>query len=470
MIITCENCKTRFNLDESLLDANGSTVRCSRCRHMFTTFPPPPEPEFDSLDLDDSDFDQNFELDASDYDDAEDLTEDRSQEKFDAEETVDFEELELETIDSDEIEIEIEDTDTVSAEEPDPDLSVETDMSGELELAEEPTDVSEELALDETLSEDQEPDFDLAFDLDEKTPETEDLDLEIPEDKESDIFDPKTSSPPMEDTNSLKKTAKDDMDEDKTDDFDHDDQRFDGLDDFDTPNFDKTDMGDTDTSDTSSHEPPPPRRPARASLIQPLGRENEWMAKEDTPPPKKSLIGLPVLLLLMVFLLAAGGYIAATFMGYKIPFLPEIRIPFIQQYLPGKTAEPVSFPEPVPDQKSVTGRFMTNDAAGELFIITGKIENPAQISYQRIQVKGTLFQKEKKPAMSQVAFCGNIIPEDTLKTAPVKDLASQLETPTEINDKLLPGATIPFMLVFSDLPGNLENFTVEVVGFDRTTP
>ncbi len=40
---------------------------------------------------------------------------------------------------------------------------------------------------------------------------------------------------------------------------------------------------------------------------------------------------------------------------------------------------------------------MTNDAAGELFIITGKIENPAQISYQRIQVKGTLFQKEKNP-------------------------------------------------------------------------
>jgi hypothetical protein len=192
---------------------------------------------------------------------------------------------------------------------------------------------------------------------------------------------------------------------------------------------------------------------------------------EKAPPiKKKSSIGLPVLVLLVVFLLAVGGYIAATVLGYKIPFLPDIQIPFIEQYLPDKTEEPVSFPEPVPDQKSVTGRFMTNDTAGELFIITGKIENPAQIPYQGIQVKGTLFQKEKKPVMSQVAHCGNIIPEDTLKTASVKDLTSQLETPADINDKVMPGATIPFMLVFSDLPGNLENFTVEVVRFDRATP
>ncbi len=317
MIITCENCKTRFNLDESLLDANGSTVRCSRCRHMFTTFPPPPEPEFDSLDLDDSDFDQNFELDASDYDDAEDLTEDRSQEKFDAEETVDFEELELETIDSDEIEIEIEDTDTVSAEEPDPDLSVETDMSGELELAEEPTDVRRSWHWMKRFLKTRSRISIWPLIWMKKHRRQRTWIWKSRKTKNPISLIQRRHPPPMEDTNSLKKTAKDDMDEDKTDDFDHDDQRFDGLDDFDTPNFDKTDMGDTDTSDTSSHEPPPPRRPARASLIQPLGRENEWMAKEDTQPPKKSLIGLPVLLLLMVFLLAGRRLYRRHFYGIQ---------------------------------------------------------------------------------------------------------------------------------------------------------
>ena len=46
MIITCENCETSFNLNEKLLKPTGSKVRCSRCKHMFTAYPPaPPEVE-----------------------------------------------------------------------------------------------------------------------------------------------------------------------------------------------------------------------------------------------------------------------------------------------------------------------------------------------------------------------------------------------------------------------------------------
>ena len=39
MIITCENCGTRYNLDEKLLAPSGSKVRCSDCKHTFTAFP-----------------------------------------------------------------------------------------------------------------------------------------------------------------------------------------------------------------------------------------------------------------------------------------------------------------------------------------------------------------------------------------------------------------------------------------------
>lgn len=111
-------------------------------------------------------------------------------------------------------------------------------------------------------------------------------------------------------------------------------------------------MDVTDSSDTPFHEPPPPRRPARASLIHPLGQEDELTADEDTPPPqKRSRAGLLFLVVLVLFLLSGGGYVAATFFGYKIPFLPEIQIPFIHQYLPEKTPESVSYPDPIPDQK-----------------------------------------------------------------------------------------------------------------------
>lgn len=40
MIIQCEKCHTRFTINETLLKHEGSTVRCSRCKHAFVAFPP----------------------------------------------------------------------------------------------------------------------------------------------------------------------------------------------------------------------------------------------------------------------------------------------------------------------------------------------------------------------------------------------------------------------------------------------
>lgn len=52
MIVQCEKCESRFNLDESLLREEGSKVRCSQCRHVFLVRPPSaeePEPESPSV-------------------------------------------------------------------------------------------------------------------------------------------------------------------------------------------------------------------------------------------------------------------------------------------------------------------------------------------------------------------------------------------------------------------------------------
>ena len=35
MIIQCEQCKTRFKLDESRVKETGVRVRCSKCKHTF---------------------------------------------------------------------------------------------------------------------------------------------------------------------------------------------------------------------------------------------------------------------------------------------------------------------------------------------------------------------------------------------------------------------------------------------------
>lgn len=45
MVINCEKCGAKFNLDENLLNKNGSKVRCSVCKHIFIVTPPEPEEE-----------------------------------------------------------------------------------------------------------------------------------------------------------------------------------------------------------------------------------------------------------------------------------------------------------------------------------------------------------------------------------------------------------------------------------------
>ena len=39
MIIECEKCESKFSLDETLLKSEGSKVKCSMCKHVFTAYP-----------------------------------------------------------------------------------------------------------------------------------------------------------------------------------------------------------------------------------------------------------------------------------------------------------------------------------------------------------------------------------------------------------------------------------------------
>ena len=45
MIINCEKCASRFNLDDNLIKETGSRVRCSVCSNIFTVYPQRPEEE-----------------------------------------------------------------------------------------------------------------------------------------------------------------------------------------------------------------------------------------------------------------------------------------------------------------------------------------------------------------------------------------------------------------------------------------
>ena len=51
MIVTCDKCQSRFNLDETLIKESGAKVQCSNCRHVFMVHPVSGSP--DAINIDD---------------------------------------------------------------------------------------------------------------------------------------------------------------------------------------------------------------------------------------------------------------------------------------------------------------------------------------------------------------------------------------------------------------------------------
>lgn len=63
MLVQCPECVTKYNFDETKIAAAGSKVRCTRCSHVFTVFPPESEPAPAAVQAPGSDMEQALEDD-----------------------------------------------------------------------------------------------------------------------------------------------------------------------------------------------------------------------------------------------------------------------------------------------------------------------------------------------------------------------------------------------------------------------
>lgn len=530
MIITCSECSTSFKLDDSLIKENGSKVRCSVCKHIFTAFPlsrepeqgdietsdiipesmpdfnPEEPPDFDDssdFDTGDTDFsmeDSDLEIDQQDLvlEDQQDLvledTEFTSQDLDlkDTDITFDEDEFELnagnEEKEPEEKDFEFE-TENISVEADENkdsefdgiDFEPMEDESGDLTLSmEEDTDINAED--DRNL-----PDTDFGDDelhgkegdleLEEATEETEEefeLEFDVSDDPIDDIAD----EPDTDTDKSPLEIMKDPEDEAETTDSGNTEPDDDLAEITPEDNFAEYDAvlaQETEPEeDNSDDEKDDETETNNGNFTQEKSLIEKSAPLMDLPErrsrrKKKPLVSLPVMLLLMIFLVVAGAYVASIMTGYKIPYLPEVNLPFIEKYL--KKAVPAADVKPVPNESSVNGRFVSNTAGGTLFVITGRVDNISNLPFSHVEVQGTLSTKENPAAKTKNAFCGNIITEEMLLSGNIAEILKLLDVKegnhnTNVNIK--PGASVPFMIVFSDLPEKLQNFNVKVVGFTKT--
>jgi len=536
MIITCQECNSSFNLDESLLKPTGSKVRCSKCHKVFTAYPqtPPEEPETPAEILSDiedvpetKDVPGPDELDLSDMDKLFAEEKDSGIEDLDLDLELDFEpeadtpiqetslsvgpdepdELDLSDMEkffAEEKTSEDEDITDEAIEDLDLDFEPETDTATEDIGAEEKSDELDLSDMDKFFAEEKDSeieDLDLDLDLDfepeaekptgEMAPEVEPdepdeldlsdieeiLDLEEPEAEEKPVPDDIVLELDMETEPELEKVSEDSeleevdlLDIEKMLEIEPEDLVLESDLEEEPADF----AWPEDSSEVDVYEPDETTEPAEAEGVTPKfeieDEDGEDLLEEEISeiqpaldragPSAKKGISKPIFALLIIAILAGGLYGTYVLLDYM-----NIEIPFVSDYLKPKVSDPAGNLKI--ETITVDSKFVTNAKTGKLFVITGRIKNGYSSSRRSVRIKGKLYTKGKIVAKTETVFCGNVLSDmelSNLEFAAIKKRLSNSLGDNKSNTGIKPGKELPFMIVFRDLPDNLEEFAVEVVG------
>jgi len=115
----------------------------------------------------------------------------------------------------------------------------------------------------------------------------------------------------------------------------------------------------------------------------------------------------------------------------------------------------------------IDSKFVANAKIGKLFVITGRIKNGYSSSRRSVRIKGKLYTKGKTLAQTETVFCGNVLSDielSNMEFAAIKKRLSNGLGDNKSDMRVKPEEKIPFMIVFSNLPDNLEEFAIQVEG------
>lgn len=157
------------------------------------------------------------------------------------------------------------------------------------------------------------------------------------------------------------------------------------------------------------------------------------------------------LALLLVLLLAgagAGGYLY-FFTGKTPPSEADI----------AKKVELLTM-------RNVRQYNVLNEKVGKVFVIEGRVVNEFPEPKELISLEGAIYDKDKKPLAVKKQLAGTQLSLFQLQVLSEKEMESFLNNKVEIltnNTNVLPGAEVPFMILFYGPPDDVAEFGVKIV-------
>lgn len=442
MIVHCDQCNTNFRLDDAKVKDTGVKVRCSKCRHIFVVFPEMPK--------EDSEF--------------QDLLKSLGPASVTPTASAEEEEAPLQETSQ------AEDPFSPTGESPYGDLQEEAvpfDHAGEVDGSGTP---DAEFPAGGKLHRNE---FDFSALLDEPPPRVEEFTQN--EFQGLDVFDNLdfSSEEPVA-VGAVQEKASSPQDAVFGDDFP---------------------LPETLTSDSGvkpAEEPPevafpygdaaPPAPDFEVAFADEQSREEQDVQGEAIPeegafvaqevtadelPPlssrRRQHSVLPIIVtaisVVFILLLAAGGLV---FLKDGPKAFDRLGLGFLSQWSGMEVKEEGSI-----SVRGMSGVFMTNKEAGEIFVVTGEAVNGFSKPRASIQVRGLLYGPNGEVLMRRVAYGGNMLTQEQLKTLPLPKIEAAMNN--QFGDSLSnlgvsPGKGIPFVIVFTKLPNNASDYGVEVAG------
>lgn len=249
------------------------------------------------------------------------------------------------------------------------------------------------------------------------------------------------------------------------------------------------------TPPMSAREPAPSKgrapKPAKAQPAKGKGKTFAKAPKKDKKEKSGSSLGKKLLLLiiLIIILLAVTVFVLPK-VGVQVPFIDKLGISNLlgggstnEPAVPtlpsrgGGQQQPVTDPAGgvrisiTPEDKNgiinlfmnpedVNSGLMGNTAGGVLTIVEGQIANNYDVPRKAIKVVGRLFNSNYELVQEKTVYAGNLLTEEELVTLSPEEIETRLYG-SDSQATVAPKSNVPFMIVFSNMPEPVQNYVYE---------
>jgi predicted Zn finger-like uncharacterized protein len=207
-------------------------------------------------------------------------------------------------------------------------------------------------------------------------------------------------------------------------------------------------------------QPEPRPVPKRAGVRR--GVEAEEEADDETEAPRGAAISVRPVFLFLLLVVVAYGVLAGALKNNP-EWAAELAdtLPFIgggnhDRLLNRKVT-----------LLNIDGGYERIREGKTIFVVTGEIANHAAVALSTVQVLARILDDHGAVIDERTIFCGNAIPLKLLKELSLGEVSivGRLKPPKSL--LVRPGDTSPFVVVFTDLPAPVAEFTAQVVSVQR---